>query len=151
MRLRGFNLTYMTYSISIDRVITCEEFSELLGSVGWGDAEEAAFLRSHNAYPLIVTARSSDGLLVGYASAFIDGAFTTMLSKLIVRPGAQRLGIGRSLVQRVEDEFPGVPIYVKALGDARRFFEACGYRRPPVEMTVMFKRPAQQKTAIDSE
>jgi GNAT superfamily N-acetyltransferase len=147
VRLRGFNFTHMTYSISAERVITCEEFSDLLGSVGWGDADEAAFLRSHNAYPLIVTARSSDGLLVGYASAFSDDAFTTMLGELIVRPSAQRLGIGRSLIQRVEDEFPGVPIYVKALGDARRFFEACGYRRPPVEMTVMFKRPASTKNS----
>ena len=141
----------MTYSSSADRVITCEEFSDLLDSVGWGDAEEAAFLRSHKANPLIVTARSSDGLLVGYASAFSDGAFTTMLGELIVRPDSQRLGIGRSLIQRVEDEFPGVPVYVKALGDARRFFEACGYRCPPVEMTVMFKRSPQQTTKSRSE
>lgn len=151
MPLQGFNLAHMTYSISADRVITCEKFSDLLGSVGWGDAEEAAFLRSHNAYPLIVTARSSDGLLVGYASAFSDGAFTTMLGELIVRPGSQRLGIGRSLIQRVEDEFPGIPVYVKALSDARRFFEACGYRCPPVEMTVMFKRSPQQSTTSSCE
>ena len=73
-----------------------------------------------------------------------------MLGELIVRPNAQRLGIGQSLIQRVEDEFPGVPVYVKALGDARRFFEACGYQCPPVEMTVMFKRPPQQKIVTDS-
>ena len=86
-----------------------------------------------------------------YALAFSDGAFTTMLGELIVRPGAQRLGIGRNLIRRVEDEFLGVPVYVKALGDARHFFEACGYRCPPVEMTVMFKRPPQQNTAVDRE
>ena len=49
-----------------------------------------------------------------------------MLGELIVGPGAQRLGIGRSLIQRVEDEFIGVLVYVEALVDARRFFEACG-------------------------
>jgi GNAT superfamily N-acetyltransferase len=141
----------MTYAISTDRVLTCEEFSNLLGSVGWGDAEEAAFLNSRNAYPLIVTARSPDGLLVGHASAFSYGAFTTMLGELIVRPSAQRFGIGRSLIRRVEDEFLGVPVDVKALGDARRFFEACGYRCPPVEVTVMFKLPPQQNTAVDRE
>ena len=74
-----------------------------------------------------------------------------MLGELIVRPGAQRPSIGRSLILRVEDEFPGVPVNVKALGDARRFFEACGYRCFPVEMTVILKRPTQQKAAIDSE
>jgi len=74
-----------------------------------------------------------------------------MLGELIVPSGSQRLGIGRSLIQRVEDEFPGVPVYVKALGDARRFFEACGYRCPPVEMSVMFKRSSQQSTTSSSE
>jgi hypothetical protein len=39
----------------------------------------------HNAYPLIVTARSPDGLLLGYVCAFRDDAFTAMLGKLIVR------------------------------------------------------------------
>lgn len=81
----------MTYLIPTDWIPTCDEFSDLLGLVGWGDADEAAFLRSCNAYPLIVIAQSPDGLLLGYASAFSHGDFTTMLGDPIMRPGAQRL------------------------------------------------------------
>lgn len=61
-----------------------------------------------------------------------------MLGELVVYPDAQRLGIGRALLDAVQQEFRGVPVYVKALGDARHFFEACGYRRPSTEMSVLY-------------
>jgi GNAT superfamily N-acetyltransferase len=113
-----------------------------MASVGWGEGyDEISFQRSSCAYPLVVHARSGDGALLGYVSAFSDGAFTTMLGELVVHPRAQRLGIGRALIAAVEAAFPGIPVYVKALGEARRFFEACGYRCPRSEMTVMFKKP----------
>jgi GNAT superfamily N-acetyltransferase len=53
---------------------------------------------------MIVNAHLFNGMLLGYAYALSDGAFSTILGELIVRPGAQRLDIGRSLIQRVEDE-----------------------------------------------
>lgn len=112
-------------------------------SVGWGGGyDEASFQRSYHAYPLAVHARADDGMLLGYVSAFSDGAFSTMLGELVVRPTVQGAGIGRALMRVVEAEFPGVPVYVKAMGEAKRFFEACGYRRPTNEMTVMFKKPS---------
>ncbi|MNW02814.1 Acetyltransferase (GNAT) family protein [compost metagenome] len=64
-----------------------------------------------------------------------------MLGELVVHPAVQGMGIGRALMQRVEQAFPGVPIYVKAMGQAKHFFAACGYREPKAEVTVMFKRP----------
>lgn len=129
------------YKISTERTVTWQEFAALMSSVGWGNGcDEASFLRSSRAYPLIVNARADNGALLGYVSAFSDGAFTTMLGELVVRPDAQGAGIGRALMSAVEAAFPGVPVYVKALGEARRFFEACGYRRPGVEMTVLFKK-----------
>lgn len=135
------NRLAMNCKISSDRTVTWQEFAALMASVGWGSGyDEASFLRSSRAYPLIVNARADNGELVGYASAFSDGAFSTMLGELVVRPDAQGAGTGRALMSAVEAAFPGVPVYVKALGDATRFFEACGYRRPGVEMTVLFKK-----------
>jgi GNAT superfamily N-acetyltransferase len=132
----------MRYEISTARTVTWQDFSDLMASVGWGDGyDEASFQRSYHAYPLVVHARADDGTLLGYVSAFSDGAFTTMLGELVVRPTVQGSGIGRALMSVVEAQFPGVPVYVKAMGEAKRFFEACGYRRPTIEMTVMFKKP----------
>ncbi len=132
----------MNYKVSTDRTVTWQEFGALMESVGWGSGyDEAAFASTSRAYPLIAHARSDEGMLLGYVSAFSDGAFSTMLGELLVHPSARSSGIGRSLLRTVEAEFPGIPIYVKALGEAKRFFEACGYRRPRTEMTVLFKVP----------
>jgi len=133
----------MSYQIATTRTVTWWEFADLMESVGWGRGyDEASFQRSYQAYPLVVHARrADDGVLLGYVSAFSDGAFSTMLGELVVRPIVQGCGIGRALLGVVEAEFPGVPVYVKAMGEAKRFFEACGYRRPASEMTVMFKNP----------
>ena len=131
----------MNYTISNERTVTWQEFGHLMASVGWGSGyDEASFELSHRAYPLVVHARAGSGALLGYVSAFSDGAFTTMLGELVVHPDAQGSGIGRALLSAVEAEFPGVPVYVKALGNAKRFFEACGYRSPSEEMTVLFKK-----------
>lgn len=141
----------MSYQISANRTVTWQEFAALMTSVGWGEGyDEISFLRSNRAYPLVVHARSHEGVLLGYVSAFSDGAFTTMLGELVVHPNAQRLGIGRALIGAVEEGFPGIPVYVKALGAAKRFFEACGYRRPTSEMTVMFKKPRPVESAARS-
>ncbi|BEP94430.1 hypothetical protein GmRootA79_28140 [Acidovorax sp. A79] len=131
----------MGYQISTDKTVTWREFSALMAAVGWGEHDEALFLRSCRAYPLVAHARMDDGAVVGYVSAFSDGAFSTMLGELVVHPAVQGRGIGRALMQRIELEFPGVPIYVKAMGGARHFFSACGYREPQAQVTVMFKRP----------
>ncbi len=110
-------------------------------AAGWGERDEASFLRSYRAYTLVAHARWDGGSVVGYVSAFSDGAFSTLLGELVVHATVQGRGIGRALMQQVEKTFPGVPIYVKAMGEAKHFFAACGYREPKAQVTMMFKRP----------
>ncbi len=131
----------MTYEISTGHEIQWQEVADLFMSVGWGDGyEEEMIQRSIQAYPLVAHARDAKGVLVGYVTAFSDGAFSTMLGELAVHPAVQRQGVGKALLTIVEARFPGVPIIVKALGDAKKFFEACGYRIPNAEVTSMFKK-----------
>ncbi|CAG0958320.1 amino-acid N-acetyltransferase [Methylophilaceae bacterium] len=135
---RGLN--NMTYRIFTNKEISALEYSSLMQSVGWGsDYSEELVHRSIAAYPFVAHARSVTGDLWGYVSAFSDQAFCTMLGELVVHPAAQRRGIGQALMSAVEKEFSGVPIYVKPLGDAKYFFEACGYRAPATEIQVLFK------------
>lgn len=70
--------------------------------------------------------------------------FIQLLGSVQTR-GDSGLGIGRALMQRVKQEFPGPQGNVKALDEAKHFFEACGYRRPRVEMTVLFTDRDKQR------
>jgi GNAT superfamily N-acetyltransferase len=133
----------MDYIIHKSKAVTAKEFSSLMEAVGWGrDYPEELVRRSIMAYPFVAHARSKDGKLLGYISAFSDHAFSTLLGELVVHPQAQGQGIGRALLLAVEHAFPAVPIYVKPLPAAKAFFLACGYKSPASEMTVLFKRNA---------
>jgi GNAT superfamily N-acetyltransferase len=128
-----------TWSLHRNKAVNTSDFSALMHAVGWGsDYPEEKVSRSIDAYSFVAHARSISGELLGYVSAFSDGAFTTMLGELVVHPDAQRSGIGRALLQAVQQEFPGIAVYVKPLGDAKLFFQACGFRRPTIEMQVLF-------------
>lgn len=139
--LKTITLLRMPYSIHTDKNISAPEYSVLMESVGWGSGyDEEIVRRSITAYSFVAHVRSESGVLWGYVSAFSDCAFSTMLGELVVHPIAQRMGIGQALLSAVENEFPGVPVYVKPLGEAKHFFVACGYRAPSVEMQVLFKK-----------
>lgn len=131
----------VSYTIQVDKNVSGAEFSSLMAAVGWGsDYPDEMVSRSLSAYPLVAHARSPSGKLLGYISAFSDGAFSTMLGELVVHPRVQGRGIGRALLRLVEERFSGVPVYVKPLGAAKHFFIACGYQVPAVDMQVLFNR-----------
>ena len=44
------------------------------------------------------------------------------------------------MLQAVERNYIGIPVYAKPLGQAALFFAACGYREPSVPMKMMFNR-----------
>jgi GNAT superfamily N-acetyltransferase len=127
--------------ISQDKSVSSVEFGQLMEAVGWGtDYTDALVQRSLAAYPFIAHARASNGDMVGYVSAFSDGAFSTMLGELVVHPQWQRQGIGRALLQAVEKRYPHVPVYAQPIGIASEFFSACGYRCPSSPVQAMFNR-----------
>lgn len=130
----------MEYSFSFN-LPNASDLAELFTAVGWGEGGIENVARSLRAYPCIVHARHQQGQLVGYISAFSDGVFSTMLGELVVHPEHRHQGIASRLLKAVETRYPGVPIYVKALGEAKNFFTSQGYRVPGKEMTVLYKKP----------
>jgi len=127
-------------SVALERP-TAQELSDLLRAVGWGEHSISTLDASIRAYSATVCARSERGELVGYASAFSDGAITTMLGEVVVHPAHQRRGVGRAIMRCIEHAYPSAPTYVKALGESRAFFEKLGFRCPATPVTTMFKRP----------
>lgn len=131
------------FHIIEDKNITPAEFAELMGSVGWGaatDYDPAAIERSLAAYPFVAHVRDGSGRLVGYISAFSDGAFSTFIGELVVRPEAQGRGIGTALLELVEQRYTGIPLFVHTFVDVQEFFLQRGYRAPAHPMRALSKR-----------
>jgi GNAT superfamily N-acetyltransferase len=131
--------------VHCDKQVAPEEFVSLMIAAGWGDQtsyDSAQVRRSIESYPFVAHARADDGLLVGYVSAFSDGAFSVLLGELVVHPDFQRQGVGSRLLRAVESHHPGVPVYVKPFVDQQTFFERNGYSLPRRSMAVLFKRNA---------
>lgn len=122
--------------------VSIAEFSYLMAAVGWGntsDYDATSVSRSLDSYPFIAHARSSDGVLVGYVSAFSDGAFSTFIGEVVVHPEYQSVGVGSMLLAAVEAEYRGVPVYAKPFRDQEGFFLRNGYRQAARPMSVLFK------------
>ena len=132
----------MKYLFAESKSVLPEELGALFVEIGWGQHSAEQLERSINAYPFVAHARTGTGALVGYATAFSDGVLSTMLGELVVHPEHQRQGIAAELLARVEAKFPNAPVYIKALGEAKHFFVARGYKVPRTELTTMFKKPS---------
>jgi GNAT superfamily N-acetyltransferase len=133
------------FEIHADKNIEPAELANLMASVGWGDAADyqpEMLLRSMVAYPLVAHCRDASGQLVGYVTAFTDGAFSTFIGELIVRPQFQHRGIGSALLELIVEKCRGVPIYGTPFEDTRDFFLARGFREPKRAMSVVSMRNA---------
>ncbi|MDO5087135.1 MAG: GNAT family N-acetyltransferase [Comamonadaceae bacterium] len=135
-------------AVRLGKDIQGHELAALLTAVGWGEHGPAEMARAIRAWPATVHARVPEtGALVGYLSAFSDSVSSTWLGELVVHPDFQRQGIATRMLRCLESHWPGLPVTVSALGNARHFFIANGYQTPRAEMTVLFKKPSQSPTA----
>lgn len=133
----------MTVRWNIESNLAADEFIDVLLRSGLGarrpvDERErvATMLENSN---LIVTARDSDGLLIGVARCITDYAYCCYCSDLAVDRKRQGQGIGRELVRRSREaagdgatflllSAPGVEDYYLKTGFEK--FETCyGIRR----------------------
>jgi GNAT superfamily N-acetyltransferase len=117
------------------------ELASLLDCVGWGSNSVEAIARSIAAYPCTICAKTEEGALVGYLSAFSDEVISTILGELVVHPAYRRRGVASAMLAVLEQRYPDAPIYIKALGESKLFYAARGFKQPKAELTVMFKHP----------
>ena len=135
-----------------DRV-TPAEYRSLLAAVAWhpieqDDSEVAAALdASWN-----VTARTSDGRLVGLARVLDDGLLYASVWDVIVRPERQRCGIGRALLAAVLEQTEGrrlVSLVSTTAGEA--LYRAAGFAETDDRSTALFRRAPEPEPPTDDE
>ena len=124
-----------------DRV-TPAEYRSLLAAVEWRPLEQhdievaAALEASWN-----VTARTSDGQLVGLARVLDDGVLYASIWDVIVRPERQRGGVGRALLAAVLEQTAGrrlVSLVSTAAGEA--LYRSAGFAETDGRSTALFRR-----------
>jgi GNAT superfamily N-acetyltransferase len=124
-----------------DRV-TPAEYRSLLAAINWRPLEQddievaAALDASWN-----VTARTSDGRLVGLARVLDDGVLYASVWDVIVRPERQRGGIGRALLAAVLEQTAGrrlVSLISTAAGEA--LYRSAGFAETDGRSTALFRR-----------
>lgn len=99
----------MTVDYHLDDSPQQEELIALYESVGWSAYTTAPdrLVAAIHGSTCVVTARI-DGQLCGLARVVGDGATIAYLQDVLVSPGFQRRGIGKSLVSKVFEQFDDV-------------------------------------------
>lgn len=80
--------------------------------------------------------------LAGMARVFSDDVTTTWLADLRVHPQWRGQGIGRSLLDRVNDRFPRTALYCDAPIGIVEFFKAAGIR-PKIKLNACHRPPGE--------
>lgn len=81
------------------------------------------------------TVGAFDGdLLVGFASALCDEAFSGYISNVCVHPGHRGRGIGTELVNQLTEDSPEITWVVRAVLDSSGFWERHGFAPTAVGM-----------------
>ena len=99
-----------------------------------------------------ITARTSDGRLVGLARVLDDGVLYASVWDVIVHPEWQRGGIGRTLLDAVLEQTAGrrlVSLVSTAAGEA--LYRSAGFAEMDGRSTALFRRAHEPEPLADDE
>ncbi len=68
-----------------------------------------------------------EGVIIGYARAFVDGHIATYVSELLVDKGCRGRGIGQALLGKIGQVHPEKPTYV--MSDVDLYYEKIGLKK----------------------
>lgn len=127
----------MTEYTIINNQLNADEFIRLFASAGWGepprDMVETSLVGSWATFSVY-----REEKVIAMARLLGDGAMSFFLKDLVVEPQYQGQGIGRRLLQHVENYIadqlkPGWNGYLQLVSakDRDAFYEKCGYASHP--------------------
>lgn len=107
-----------------------EQVIDLYKANKWSSAEKPeqllnALLNSHS----LITAWM-DNKLIGLGNAISDGHLVVYYPHLLIHPDFQRIGIGKIIVQKLQEKYSGFhQQMLTADGGAIEFYKKCGFER----------------------
>ncbi len=126
-------------TLELNQVIDLFKASSLGERRPVGDRDRMALMLKH----ANLTISAWDGeLLVGLSRSFSDFSFVTYLSDLVVRESHQRLGIGKILIQKTQEEGGiNATLVLTAAPDAEKYYPHIGF----VHIPQCWALPSQEK------
>lgn len=125
--------------------LAAEEFGAVLDAAGMGGirpVKDPARLRALlDGANMVVTARldTPGRPLVGVVRGLSDGAWCCYLSEVAVMPSAQKLGVGRGLMDETRRHVgPRVAVILASMPEACGFYERIGMER--IDHAFWFRR-----------
>jgi len=122
----------LTFAFSESKHVPRTDLVGLYSSVGWAAyaSDPDALVRAVEQSSYVVTARDSDGELVGLARVISDEATICYLQDILVSPRQQRSGLGRTMLEKVLARYVHVRQKVLLTDDEpgqRAFYESLGF------------------------
>ncbi len=107
-----------------------EELQDLFLSVGWSSGHfPEKLVQAMRGFETVYTAWDGDRL-VGMICAMDDGVMTAYIHYLLVRPGYQGVGVGKTLVEKVKETYRDyLRIVLVAYDEELGFYESCGFKK----------------------
>jgi ribosomal protein S18 acetylase RimI-like enzyme len=127
--------------LKVNDTISPQEAIEIYAAVGWGTADcykEEVVIRAFKNTQICISARNSDGKLLGFVRILTDYAFNATIADIAVHPDFQKLGIGRALMEEAKNQLGSTAIFLEAYPQNEEFFKKCGFKKR--DMVVMAAR-----------
>jgi len=117
--------------VAAEHTLDRDEILDLYTSVGWNayTADPEQLMRALAGSHLVLTARDDAGALVGLARTISDGESVCYVQDILVRPDAQRHGVGRALMEELHQCYAHCRAFVlttDADGAAGAFYRTLG-------------------------
>lgn len=120
------------------------QLQRLFQLVGWSDGSENEDMISKFNTPFVnstfVVSAWEGERLVGAVRVLSDKVIRSVVYDLLVDPAYQGSGIGRELLQRCLEQFPGTEWFLQTSEEAAGFYEKLGLKRV---QGVFFHRPSK--------
>lgn len=115
-----------------EQLPSVEEFNDLTNSVGWGTEPEQV-VKNALAHTLYAVCAYDGERIIGHARLIGDGALFAYVQDVMVRPEAQKQGVGKKLMQcvvnRIDEmkkESPNLRAYLGASVGKEAFYRQFG-------------------------
>lgn len=136
----------MAVVVAAEHTLDRDEIVDLYDSVGWNayTADADQLMRALAGSHLVLTARDGAGALVGLARTISDGESVCYVQDILVRPAAQRHGVGRALMDELRSVYGHCRMFLlttDADGDAGAFYRASGLVPHAERGLVAYSRP----------